>query len=134
MLDRTQKFTYDELNRIKTAETQADTGPYAWGQCFGELSGGNCIISGYDIWANLKKITVIKGDPPGLNLDIREKNRILNSGFAYDDAGNMTNDGLQAYTYDAENRLTSTAGVSYTYDGDGRRVICLLYTSDAADE
>jgi len=123
LLDRTQKFTYDELNRIKTAETEANSGSYAWGQCFGELSGGSCIISGYDIWANLKKITVIKGDPPVLNLDIREKNRILNSGFAYDDAGNMTNDGLQAYTYDAENRLTSTAGVSYTYDGDGRRVM-----------
>ena len=42
--------------------------------------------------------------------------------LTYDLAGNMTNDGANAYNYDAENRITSAAGVSYTYDGNGVRV------------
>jgi len=43
-------------------------------------------------------------------------------GFAYDNAGNLTNDGTSSYTWNAVNQLTSAGGVTYTYDGDGRRV------------
>jgi len=111
--DRTLNFTSDELNRIKTADTQANTGTYCWGQSF---------TSGIDIWANLKTITVSKCNPPALSLGIDTKNRITNTGFAYDAAGNMTNGGSGVLTYDAENRLTAAAGVTYTYDGDGKRV------------
>ncbi len=46
---RSQRFTYDELNRIKTARTQATTGPHCWGQLFGHMNGST-FISGYDIW------------------------------------------------------------------------------------
>jgi hypothetical protein len=109
---RTQSFTYDELNRIKTAKTQATTGTHAWGLAFG-----------YDIWANLLSASVTQGSAPMLSVSVNTKNQINNSGFVYDAAGNLTADGSLTMTYDAENRMVSTnAGVSYTYDGDGRRV------------
>lgn len=44
------------------------------------------------------------------------------SGFSYNAAGDLTNDGSYSYSWDAENRLTSAAGVTYSYDGDGQRV------------
>ena len=44
---RTQTFTYDQLDRIATAKTQATTGSLCWGQIFA-----------IDIWANLTGITV----------------------------------------------------------------------------
>ena len=99
---RTQTFTYDQLNRVKTASTSV------WSQTFYD-----------DIWGNLYNI-VATGGALGLNLGILSSNRI--SGLPYDLAGNMTNDGLYNYAYDAENHQTSAAGVSYTFDGDGKRV------------
>ncbi len=48
---------------------------------------------------------------------------MTNTGFGYDLAGNMTQDGSGlTYTFDAENRITSAAGVNYAYDGSGLRV------------
>ncbi len=49
-------------------------------------------------------------------------NRLLDAGYAYDAAGNMTNDGANSLTYDAENRVLTAAGASYTYDGKSLRV------------
>jgi RHS repeat-associated protein len=127
--DRTQGFTYDELNRIRSAETQANTGQYCWGQCFGENCGGS-YISGYDIWANLKKITVMKCNPPMLDLSISNLNRILNPGFSYDAARNLLSDGSYSYTYDNLSRLLSVLhqagmstidGATYTVDAAGNR-------------
>jgi RHS repeat-associated protein len=59
---------------------------------------------------------------PGLNVATDGSNHL--SGFGYDAAGNMTNDGLYTYTYNAEGQQASTSAASqtYTYDGDGRRV------------
>jgi RHS repeat-associated protein len=48
--------------------------------------------------------------------------QLSTSGFSYDAAGDVTNDGTYSYSWDAENRLTSAAGVTYTYDADGQRV------------
>ncbi len=52
-------------------------------------------------------------------------NRINNTGFAYDNAGNMTSGSGWNYTYDAANRLTAAGAVgnTYGYDGDGRKVV-----------
>jgi len=44
------------------------------------------------------------------------------SGFTYDVAGNMIQNGSATCTYDGENRLTATAEWTYVYDGDGVRV------------
>jgi RHS repeat-associated protein len=113
--DRSQRFTYDELNRIATARTQATVQPHCWGETFG-----------YDVWGNLLSIGGIQPTYNGctqenLGVTATTKNQI--SGYTYDAAGNMTtNPGVGTYTYDAENRMTVTAGVTYTYDGDGKRV------------
>lgn len=101
---RTQTFTYDELNRVKTAEV-----PTAWGLSFG-----------YDVWANFLTQTVTKGSAPMLSVAANATNQVV--GFSYDAAGNLTNDGAQTYTYDGDNRLSTAAGVTYTHDGDGKRV------------
>ncbi len=108
---RSQTFTYDELNRVKTAQSQATSGSDCWGLSYG-----------YDRYENLLSATVTKCSAPQLSLSVNANNRITNTGFAYDLAGNQTNDGSLTYSYDAENRQTSSAGVTYSYDGDGWRV------------
>jgi hypothetical protein len=58
-----------------------------------------------------------------LSLSITNKNRFSGTDVSFDNAGNLTNDGLgHAYSWHGENQLTSTASVNYTYDGDGQRV------------
>jgi YD repeat-containing protein len=62
-------------------------------------------------------------------------NRITTSGFAYDAAGNMTNDTVHSYTYDAEgNILQVDAGNTavYVYDALNRRVH--VQTASATNE
>lgn len=48
------------------------------------------------------------------------------TGYSYDAAGNLTNDGLNALTYDSENRIVTSSGNlgsgTYSYDGKGIRV------------
>jgi RHS repeat-associated protein len=114
---RTQKFTYDTLNRIDTAQSAATSGEDCWGQSFT-----------YDTlyWTNLKQISSTKAGcgAQTFSQTINNKNRI--DAFCYDNAGNLTHQAAcppgATYTWNAENRLTSTADVSYTYDGDGQRV------------
>lgn len=108
--NRTQIFTYDELNRISTAKTQATTGQYCWGESFG-----------YDIWANLTSRGVLSGyagctgeaDVPAATL----KNQMAT--HTYDAAGNWL---PVNYSYNAENQLVAASGgVTFDYDADGRR-------------
>jgi RHS repeat-associated protein len=51
-------------------------------------------------------------------------NRIDQSGFVYDAAGNLKQEATKSYDYDAENWQTrfNNGAVIYTYDGDGHRV------------
>jgi RHS repeat-associated protein len=108
---RTQTFTYDELNRLKTAQSQANSGTDCWGQSFS-----------YDRYGNLSSITVTKCSAPTLSLAVNSNNQISNGGFSYDLSGNLASDGFSTYTWTAADQLASTAGVNYTYDGDHRRV------------
>jgi len=104
--NRTQTFTFDQLNRVASASSQ---GPL-W---------GNSYV--YDAWGNLLQKNVTKGTSETLNVAVSAKNQIV--GATYDAAGNMINDGGgHAFTYDAENRLLTAGGYTYTYDGDGERV------------
>jgi len=109
---RTQSFTYDNLNRVATAQSQATSGTYCWGQSFG-----------YDRYANLLSTTVTQCTAPMLSLGVNANNQITNSGFTYDTSGDMTSDGTYGYAWDARHLLQSAAGVTYTYDGDGKRVM-----------
>jgi RHS repeat-associated protein len=53
-------------------------------------------------------------------------NRLTDAGYAYDLAGNMTNDGSNTMVYDGENRVASAsnsgAAGAYSYDGNSLRV------------
>lgn len=109
--NETQDFSYDNLNRILSAATKATSGNDCWGQNFGP-----------DAVANLTSISVTQCSAGSLSVSTDGYNHFTNSGFSYDDAGKMTDDGNYTYTYDAENRITSANGVSYAYDGNGLRV------------
>ncbi len=82
---RSQRFTYDELNRINTARTDAidATGrSTCWGQ-----------VCGYEIWANLLSIDGISPEYDGcvqenLSVGVNEQNQVAGNG--YDAAGNMS--------------------------------------------
>src|SRR5207245_1363446 len=88
----TQNFSYDSLNRLSTAQTTGTSGPNCWGQQFG-----------YDPWGNLLTETPnVPGCPTNmLNLGANAYNRITNTGFSYDAAGNLLSDGTNTYAFDA---------------------------------
>jgi RHS repeat-associated protein len=110
---RTQKFTYDALNRIATGASQATSGSYCWGQSYT-----------IDAWANLYQIAPTQCSSGGLSQTATVKNQL--TGFGYDAAGNMISNGSTSYVYDSEGRLqylnNSGNKESYLYDGDGQRV------------
>jgi RHS repeat-associated protein len=110
--NRNQTYTYDYLNRLLTAQTAANSGQACWGQNFT-----------YDRYGNLSAIGVSKCSAPTFSLTpSTTTNRFTDSGFAYDAAGNMTNDTSTAYTYDAENKMLTAGTSTMVYDGDGLRV------------
>jgi RHS repeat-associated protein len=105
--NRTQNFAYDNLNRIWQSYS---TGP-AWGEDF--------II---DPWGNVTNRNPHAGKTSYEPLNAAPATNNKLTGFGYDAAGNLTQNGTATYTYDAENRLVTAGGVTYTYDGDGNRV------------
>lgn len=113
---RNQSFTYDALNRIATAQSQAISGSECWGESFS-----------IDNWSNLTNKTVTKCSAETLNAPATTKNQV--SGYCYDLAGNLLGTSgcpslpyTPSYTYDAENRLITGGGCTFAYDGDGNRV------------
>ena len=114
--NRTQTFSYDSLNRLSTAQSNATSGSDCWAQQFG-----------YDAWSNLLTATPTRSGCPmtQLNVGVNANNQITNSGFSYDAAGNLHTDGSHTYTYDAEDRLSQVDNggtATYTYTGAGLRV------------
>ncbi len=107
---RSQTFTYDALNRIASAQSQATSGANCW--------GNNYTI---DPWGNLTNKTVTKCSAETLSAAPATLQNQL-PGFQYDLAGNMVVNGSATYTYDAENQIKTAGGVTYLYDGDGKRV------------
>src|SRR5262249_44395253 len=117
---RTQTLTYDPLNRITSATTQATSGVDCWGEGFAP-----------DALANLNTINATQCSPPGtLSVAVDGNNHITTPGYGYDAAGNMLQDGSgtgYSYSFDAENRLVKASGMTggpycYVYDGLGLRV------------
>jgi hypothetical protein len=47
---------------------------------------------------------------PNLELSLNTKNRITNSGFTYDNGGNLTSDGTYTYAWDAEEQGLGVRG------------------------
>jgi RHS repeat-associated protein len=108
---RSVTYTYDALNRVSTAASQATSGSDCWGQSFG-----------YDRYANLTTINVTQCTAPMLSLSVNTNNQITNASFNYDAAGDLTGDGIYTYSWNAERHLTSAANVTYAYDGNLQRV------------
>jgi RHS repeat-associated protein len=142
---RSQAFTYDNLNRILTAETTSTF----------STSAQNCWAEQYGIdpLANLTSIAPPTGNnnyngcvqESGLSVSVTGNNQLSN--YCYDLAGNLLGPAAPppnpcsplptTYAYDAESRLTSTGGMTYTYDGDGKRVMKssgTLYWSGAGSD
>lgn len=116
--NRNQTFTYDALNRLITAQnTGTDCSKKTLNPNQTEYWGNSY---SYDAWGNLTHKVVTKCSAEGLNGTALVNNQL--SGYDYDAAGNMTNDGSFAYSFDPENRLIGANGYTYMYDGDGNRV------------
>ena len=105
---RTAAYTYDQLNRLSTAQTPSAA---TWGDSYV-----------YDAWGNLLQKNVIKGTAESMALTVNNKNQVTTPAFTYDAAGNVTSDTSVSMAYDAEGRMNPTTGTTYTYDGDGRRI------------
>lgn len=127
----TETYTYDELNRLKSATEVAGGNP-TWKQTYSYDRAGNRTFDGLN--TTLPAIT-----PQNENITnpsiAPATNQISAAGYAYDAAGNLKCDpehpcvsGVAYYQYTAENRVRSVnggaaaGGASYFYDGNGRRV------------
>ncbi len=118
-----QTYTYDDLNRLKSAEEKIGT-TTNWKQTFNYDRYGNRTFDA----ANTTTISVSNTvTNPSASTST---NRL--AGHTYDAAGNLTVDAEnRRFVYDAENHQTKlflaannseTPDAVYKYDGDGRRV------------
>ncbi len=127
-------LSYDSLSRL-TAATQSVTGQATQFLCWSYDSFGN-------------RLTQTAGTnpcaSPAATVSYNSKNQITfvsnlaPIGFGYDEAGDVTNDGLNEYLYDAEGRVCAVgrAGIfmtQYVYDAEGQRVAKGSITSWSCD-
>ena len=128
-LNQTQTYTYDMLNRLKTArETGSGT---LWAQTYAyDRYGNRAVTASTGGTASYLPLVDQTLTPQALTSFNTSSNR-LKGLVAYDGAGNLTQDwGMRNFKYDGDNRMVDfrvTAGgmlknVKYRYDGEGRRV------------
>ena len=125
---RTQNYTYDPLNRLLTAQTQATSGGDCWGQSFGNNGPPPTLAA--DALANLFYTTATQcsAPQPRFTMNTNNNDQFTGTGIGYDSDGDMTADTAYTYTYDAENRISTVSGMAggpycYTYDVFGVRVM-----------
>lgn len=102
-------YTYDALNRLTS-----------WYDPIADVTTEYT----YDAGGNLT--TVEEDSVPTESYTHNAGNQITNTGYAYDDNGNLTADGTYTYVYDADNQLIEvkegeTTTCQMTYDHIGRR-------------
>ncbi len=115
-LGHTATLTYDNMNRLVTSVA---TG-----------SATHNLTFSYDRYGNMTCVTNQNTNGPCPSYAFNTStNRINNTGFAYDTAGNLTADGTgtgsHTYQWDAENRMKSIdsgSTATYTYNALGQRV------------
>ena len=126
-LNQNQTYTYDSLNRLKTAGgTGSGT---AWSQTYTYDRYGNRRVTAGASHGSNQALT------PQSTADIAAAtNRLAGlkgvNAVAYDAAGNLTADwAANAFKYDGDNRLVAfdaptgtDSDTAYAYDGEGRRV------------
>ncbi|HEU5400120.1 MAG TPA: RHS repeat-associated core domain-containing protein [Terriglobales bacterium] len=103
-------YGFDEFNRLTSTA----------------YSSGTMFSYTYDRYGNRWSQSVTGGSGPAPSYTFNKaNNEITNPGFAYDAAGNMTNDGFHSYTYDADGNVTQVDGgatATYTYNAFNQRV------------
>jgi RHS repeat-associated protein len=119
-----QNYTYDSLNRLKSA---VETG--TWTQTYDYDRFGNRAVR---VGSSMPTPALTPTSTAGGDLSAvinAATNRISVSGYSYDESGNLKSDpstAANAMLYDSENKQTSyTKGgvaTTYSYDADGRRV------------
>lgn len=128
----TQSYTYDSLNRLKSAEEMNPT-TQSWKQTFLYDRFGNRTFD-----ADTTKTTA---NALSSTLTISSTTNRINTGqgsIHFDSAGNLDVDyNGHAFGYDGENKQitydggSSANGTDYKYDGDGRRIKKVTGTSQA---
>jgi RHS repeat-associated protein len=113
---RTAYYGYDALLRLVSAATVGSANYSKWGLSWN-----------YDRYGNRTAQNVTAGSAPSNSVSVSATtNQFTTAGYAYDAAGNMTNDGVNSLVYDAEDRVTSSSGGGgsgvYTYDGYSKRI------------
>jgi RHS repeat-associated protein len=113
----TQSYTYDEINRLKSASETGGT--THWSETFNHDRFGNMWVT------SPTGITLSPHTPQSVGNFAQATNRLAMGQTLYDDVGNLTKDSLgREFEYDAENRQYDyqNGATTYGYDGDGRRV------------
>lgn len=128
--NRSVAYGYDTLNRLTCAQASVTT---LGGNCAGTGAWGDAYS--YDDWGNLLQ-KAANGN--GESFSAINTNGVSTIGAnnqmgsytnqtgtrltpTYDLAGNITNDGSNAYTFDAWNRITAAGNNTYVYGPSGER-------------
>ncbi len=119
-LDRS--FDYDHLGRLQFSHSGVEARMHAFNQPNdGGAYGPYAQHYYYDVWGNITQRAGWGGANPSYTATYTNNRR---DGLAYDPAGNLVNDGGQAFSYDATGQQTYASGtaLSQAYDGDRLRV------------
>jgi RHS repeat-associated protein len=122
-------YSYDVLNRLQTAS--ASSGPYGnHDGCWAYDGFGNRTAESYQTSACPSSESNVLANTT-YNVANQVTGTSVNSattGFTYDAAGNVLNDGANQYVYDMEGRLCAVASTivrsmnQYVYDAEGLRI------------
>jgi RHS repeat-associated protein len=116
-----QSYTYDQLNRLRSAE-EIRSGSQQWKQTFVYDRFGNRTFDS----APANTTPNVLGPNP--TIDPATNRFQTGQSYGYDSAGNLNADpttAANAIAYDAENKqiaYTKNSTIQYSYDGEGRRV------------
>ena len=116
-LDRS--YEYDLVGRLAISHSGAEARAHVLQQPWGTMDGSYSQGYEYDVWGNVMHKYGWGGEVMGDNAThtppeqwpTYSGNRRTDSGFAYDAAGNVKNDGMQTYSYDATGQQTYASGL-----------------------
>jgi RHS repeat-associated protein len=120
-----QTYTYDSLNRIKSATENIQNSSETWKQTFQYDRYGNRNFDAANT-TTLGSCSTAQCNP---QVDAANNRFTTNQGYTYDLSGNLLTDAQnRSFFYDAENKQKEVKDASnnsigtYFYDGDGKRV------------
>src|ERR1044072_2770043 len=123
-LDRS--YEYDQVGplvgRLAFAHTGAEARAHAYSGQWGTMDGPYSLGFDYDVWGNMTHRYGwgggVRGGSDGQSSDLYYNYAGTNrrTGFVYDSAGNVTNDGGQNFEYDATGQQTKAYYTGYTLD------------------